>query len=165
MLQQELRIAGRGSYAIDKLRNLDYPEAELKKLERGEALRTVTIRSPASGIVVQKNAVEGMRFGLGDSLFRIVDTSTMWVMAEVYEQDLAFVKVGDTARVTVNAWPDQPVDGKVAFIYPTVGRETRTAKLRIEVANPDGRLRADMAATVEIRAPVAGSRSPCRTRR
>lgn len=158
VLQQELRIAGRGSYAIDKLRNLDYPEAELKKLERGEALRTVTIRSPASGIVVQKNAVEGMRFGLGDSLFRIVDTSTMWVMAEVYEQDLAFVKVGDTARVTVNAWPDQPVDGKIAFIYPTVGRETRTAKLRIEVANPDGRLRADMAATVEIHAPVAGSR-------
>jgi Cu(I)/Ag(I) efflux system membrane fusion protein len=158
VLQQELRIAGRGSYAVDKLRSLDYPEAELKKLERGETLRTVTIRSPASGIVVQKNAVEGMRFGLGDSLFRIVDTSTMWVMAEVYEQDLAFVKVGDTARVTVNAWPDRPVDGKIAFIYPTVGRETRTAKLRIEIANPEGRLRADMAATVEIRAPVAGSR-------
>ena len=158
VLQQELRIAGRGSYAVDKLRNLDYPEAELKNLERGETLRTVTVRSPTSGIVVQKNAVEGMRFGLGDSLFRIVDTSTMWVMAEVYEQDLAFVKVGDTARVTVNAWPDQPVDGRVAFIYPTVSRENRTAKLRIEVANPDGRLRADMAATVEIHAPVAGSR-------
>jgi Cu(I)/Ag(I) efflux system membrane fusion protein len=158
VLQQELRIAGRSSYAVDKLRNLDYPEAELKKLERGETLRTVTIRSPASGIVVQKNAVEGMRFSLGDALFRIVDTSTMWVMAEVYEQDLAFVKVGDTARITVNAWPDRPLDGKVAFIYPTVDRENRTAKLRIEVANPGGRLRADMAATVELRTPVPGSR-------
>jgi Cu(I)/Ag(I) efflux system membrane fusion protein len=66
--------------------------------------------------------------------------------------------VGDTAKVTVNAWPGQPFDGKVTFIYQSVGKESRTARLRIEVANPDGRLRADMAATVEIHAPVAGSR-------
>jgi hypothetical protein len=70
----------------------------------------------------------------------------MWVMAEVYEQDLAFVKVGDTARVTVNAWPDGAFDGRVTFIYPALGKESRTARLRIEVANPDGRLRAEMAA-------------------
>jgi Cu(I)/Ag(I) efflux system membrane fusion protein len=158
VLQQEWRIAGRSGYAADKLRNLDYPEAEVDKLRRGETFRTVTIRSPAAGIVIQKTAVEGMRFALGDALFRIVDTSTMWVMAEVYEQDLAFVKVGDAARIMVNAWPDRPLAAKVAFIYPSVGRESRTAQLRIEVANPDGRLRADMAATVEIDAPVAGSR-------
>ncbi|TMJ30098.1 MAG: efflux RND transporter periplasmic adaptor subunit [Alphaproteobacteria bacterium] len=158
VLQQEWRIAGRSGYAADKLRNLGYPEAELEKLKRGDAFRTVTIRSPASGIVIEKTAVEGMRFGLGDALFRIVDTSTMWVMAEVYEQDLAFVKLGDTARIAVNAWPDRPFDGKVTFIYPSVGRDSRTARLRIEVANPDGRLRADMAATAEIMAPVAGSR-------
>jgi Cu(I)/Ag(I) efflux system membrane fusion protein len=158
VLQQEWRIAGRGGYAADKLRNLDYPEAELEKLRRGETFRTVTIRSPAAGIVVQKTAVEGMRFTLGDALFRIVDTSTMWVMAEVYEQDLAFVKVGDPTRIVVNAWPDRPLAGTVTFIYPSVGRDSRTALLRIEVANPDGRLRADMAATVEIDTPVAGSR-------
>jgi Cu(I)/Ag(I) efflux system membrane fusion protein len=158
VLQQEWRIAGRGGLAADKLRNLGYPEAELDKLKRGEIFRTVTIRSPAAGIVIQKTAVEGMRFGLGDSLFRIVDTSTMWVMAEVYEQDLAFVKTGDSARITVNAWPDRSVEGTVAFIYPMVGRDSRTAQLRIEVANPDGRLRADMTATVEIRSRVTGSR-------
>ena len=158
VLQQEWRIAGRSGYAADKLRNLGYPEAELEKLKRGDAFRTVTIRSPASGIVIEKTAVEGMRFGLGDALFRIVDTSTMWVMAEVYEQDLGFVKLGDTARIAVNAWPDQPFDGRITFIYPSVGRDSRTARLRIEVANPDGRLRADMAATAEIMAPVAGSR-------
>src|SRR5260370_2355739 len=78
----------------------------------------------------------------------------MWVLAEVYEQDLAFVKVGDMAKVTVNTWPDRPFNGKVTFIYPSVGKESRTARLRIEVANPDGRLRADMAATVEIEAPM-----------
>jgi len=68
------------------------------------------------------------------------------------------VKVGDSAKVTVNAWPGQPFDGKITFIYPSVGKESRTARLRIEVANPDGRLRADMAATAEIKSPLDGSR-------
>jgi membrane fusion protein, copper/silver efflux system len=159
VLQQEWRLAGRSAWAADKLRNLDYPEAELEKLRRGDApLRIVTIRSPATGTVVEKMAVEGMRFALGEPLFRIVDTSTMWVMAEVYEQDLAFVKVGDKAWVTVNAWPGQRFESRVAFIYPSVAKESRAARLRIEVANPDGRLRADMSATVEIASPIEGSR-------
>jgi Cu(I)/Ag(I) efflux system membrane fusion protein len=64
------------------------------------------------------------------------------------------VKVGDQAQVTVNAWPDRPWPGKVTFIYPSVGKESRTARLRIELANPDGLLRADMAATAEIKTPL-----------
>src|SRR5204863_10154751 len=91
------------------------------------------------------------------ALYRTVDASTMWVLAEVYVQDLAFVKVSDMARVTINAWPERTFPGKVTFIYPSVGKESRTARLRIEVANPDGLLRADMAATVEIEAPLPGS--------
>jgi Cu(I)/Ag(I) efflux system membrane fusion protein len=158
VLQQEWALAGRSSYASDKLRNLDYPEAEMEKLRRGERPRTVSIPSPVAGTVTEKIAVEGMRFLPGEALFRIVDTSNMWVMAEVYEQDLAFVKVGDAARVTVNTWPGEPFDGKVTFIYPTIGKESRTARLRIEVSNQDGRLRADMAATVEILTPLDGSR-------
>ncbi|MGE0853176.1 MAG: efflux RND transporter periplasmic adaptor subunit [Hyphomicrobiaceae bacterium] len=154
VLQQEWALAGRSGYASDKLRNLDYPEREMERLRRGERPRTVSIPSPAAGTVVEKMAVEGMRFRPGETLFRIVDTRTMWVLAEVYEQDLGFVKVGDTARVAVNAWPDRPFEGKVAFIYPNVGKDSRTARLRIEVANPDGLLRADMAATVEIEAPL-----------
>ncbi len=110
-----------------------------------------------TGTVVDKTAVEGLRFRAGESLFRIVDTSTMWVMAEVYEQDLAYVKVGDTARIAVNAFPQESLEGKVTFIYPAIGKDSRTARLRIEVANPDGRLRADMAATVEIASPIEGS--------
>ena len=158
VLQQEWQLAGRSSYATDKLRNLDYPEAELERLRRGERPRTVSFPSPVTGTVVEKTAMEGMRFRAGDALFRIVDTSNMWVMAEIYEQDLAFVNVGDTAQVTVNAWPGQPFEGNVTFIYPTIGKESRTARLRIEVANPDGRLRADMAATVEVLMPLDGSR-------
>jgi Cu(I)/Ag(I) efflux system membrane fusion protein len=156
VLQQEWHLAGRSSYASDKLRNLDYPALELEKLRRGERPRTVAIPSPVDGTVIEKMAVEGARFSSGETLFRIVDTSTMWVLAEIYEQDLAFVKVGDMAKVTVNSWPDRPFPGRVVFIYPSVGKESRTARLRIEVANPDGLLRADMAATVEIEAPIPG---------
>lgn len=158
VLQQEWQLAGRMAYATDKLHNLGYPEAEMEKLRRGERPRTVTIPSPASGTVIDKAAVEGARFQAGDPLFRIVDTSSMWVIAEVYEQDLAYVKVGDLARITVNAWPDRAFDGRVTFIYPGMSKESRTARLRIEVANPDGALRADMAATVEITSPLDGRR-------
>jgi membrane fusion protein, copper/silver efflux system len=159
VLQQQWRLAGRSADATDKLRYLAYPETALEKLRQGDPpSRTVTIPSPVAGTVVDKIAIEGMRFQPGETLFRIVDTSVMWVLAEVYEQDLGYVKVGDTAKVTVNAWPAQPFDGRVAFSYPTIGKESRTARLRIEVANPDGRLRADMAATVEITTPVDGSR-------
>lgn len=155
VLQQEWALAGRSNYASEKLRNLDYPEAALEKLRRGERPRTLAIPSPVTGTVIDKTAVEGARFRAGDSLFRIVDTSNMWVMAEVYEQDLGYVKVSDTVKVTVNAWPDKPFAGKVTFIYPTVGKESRTARLRIEVPNPDGSLRAGMAATVLIESPLA----------
>jgi Cu(I)/Ag(I) efflux system membrane fusion protein len=159
VLQQQWRLGGRSADATDKLRYLAYPETALEKLRQGDPpSRTVTIPSPVAGTVVDKIAIEGMRFQPGETLFRIVDTSVMWVLAEVYEQDLGYVKVGDTAKVTVNAWPVQPFDGKVTFIYPSVGKESRTARLRIEVANADGRLRADMAATVEIATPLDGSR-------
>ena len=161
VLQQEFALSrgmqGPAGAADGRLRNLDYPEVELEKLRRGERpARTIAVLSPVAGTVVEKMAVEGMRYQPGETLFRIVDTSTMWVLAEVYEQDLAFVKVGDMAKVTVNTWPDRSFPGRVTFIYPSVGTESRTAKLRIEVANPGGLLRADMAATVEIEAPIAG---------
>jgi Cu(I)/Ag(I) efflux system membrane fusion protein len=156
VLQQEFAVSrGMGGAAEGRLRNLDYPQAELDRLRRGETpARTIVVPAPSSGTVIEKMAVEGMRYQPGEALFRITDTRTMWVLAEVYEQDLAFVKVGDMARITVNTWPERPFMGKVTFIFPAIGRESRTAKLRIEVANPDGLLRADMAAVAEIEAPV-----------
>lgn len=158
VLQQEFMLSrGTQSGAEGRLRNLDYPEAELEKLRRGDrASRIIGVPAPEAGTVVEKMAVKGMRYQPGEVLFRIVDTSVMWVLAEVYEQDLAFVKVGDMAKVTVNTWPDRSFPGRVTFIYPSVGKESRTARLRIEVANPDGLLRADMAAIVEIVAPIPG---------
>ncbi len=161
VLQQEFMLSrgaqGPAGGAEGRLRNLDYPESDLEKLRRGgRPPRTIAVPAPATGTVIEKTAVEGMRYQPGETLFRIVDTSAMWVLAEVYEQDLAIVKAGDMARVTVNAWPDHPFPGRVTFIYPGVSKESRTARLRIEVANRDGRLRADMAATVDIEAPIPG---------
>jgi len=159
ILQQQWRVAGRSADATDKLRYLAFPEAALEKLRQGDPpSRTVAVPSPVAGTVVDKIAIEGMHFQPGDTLFRIVDTSVMWVLAEVYEQDLAYVKRGDVAQVTINAWPSDSFAGKVTFIYPTIDKESRTARLRIEVANPDGKLRAGMAATVEIATPLDGSR-------
>ncbi|NQW53010.1 MAG: efflux RND transporter periplasmic adaptor subunit [Rhodospirillales bacterium] len=158
VLQQEFMLSrGTQGSADNRLRNLEYPESDLERLRRGERPpRTIAVPAPAAGTVIEKMAIEGMRYQPGETLFRIVDTSTMWVLAEVYEQDLAFVKAGDMAKVAVNAWPNRPFPGRVTFIYPGVGKESRTARLRIEVANPDGLLRADMAATVEIEAPIPG---------
>lgn len=161
VLQQEYSLARglRGPQGIGegRLRNMDFPEADLAKLRRGDPpAKTIAIPSPVNGTVIEKSAVEGMRFQPGDALFRIVDTSTMWVLAEVYEQDLAFVKVGDMAKIVLNSWPDRPLTGKITFIYPGLGKESRTARVRIDVANPDGLLRAEMAATVEIDSPIPG---------
>ena len=95
VLQQQWRVARSRARATDKLRYLAYPETALERLRQGEPpSRTVTIPSPVAGTVIDKIAIEGMRFQPGETLFRIVDTSTMWVIAEVYEQDLGYVKVG-----------------------------------------------------------------------
>src|SRR5476649_1336356 len=99
VLQQQWRVAGRSADATDKLRYLAFPELAHERLRQGDPpSHTVAVPSPVAGTVVDKVAIEGMHFQAGDTLFRIVDTSNMWVMAEVYEQDLAFVKVGDVAK-------------------------------------------------------------------
>lgn len=160
VLQQEYVVARgmQGTATSDgRLRYLDYPESELEKLRRGgQPSRTITVPSPVTGTVVEKIAVQGMRYQPGETLFRIVDTSVMWVVAEAYEQDLDYVEVGNTARIVVNGMPTRPFQGRVALIYPGLSKDSRTARLRIEVANRDDRLRADMAATVEIDSPIPG---------
>jgi Cu(I)/Ag(I) efflux system membrane fusion protein len=105
---------------------------------------------------MDKQALEGLHFAAGDMLYRIADLSTVWLLADVYEQDLAQIRPGDAASITVQAYPGRVFEGRVAFVYPTVNAQTRTAKVRIEVSNPDLLLKTDMYATVEIAAP-AGS--------
>lgn len=124
--------------------------------DAGDARPRVTFRAPASGIVLEKKAVQGMRFMPGEMLYQIADLSSVWVIAEVPEQDIAQVELGSQTQVTVDAWPERSFIGKVAFIYPTLNSATRTVQVRIEIANPKALLKPAMFASAQIAAGKAG---------
>ncbi len=137
--------------ALQRLRNWDISEAELQRLQQeGKARQSITLRAQASGVVLEKRAVAGMRFMPGEMLYQIADLSTVWLLADVFEQDLGLVRQGQTVKIRVDAYPDKAFTGKVTFIYPTVVAETRTARVRIELPNPAGLLKPAMYARVEI---------------
>ena len=141
--------------SLQRLRNWDISDEQLARLQRGTVTRTLTLRAPADGIVLEKMAIEGMRFMPGEPLYRIADLSSVWLLADVFEQDLGVVRDGQEVKITVNAYPGQTFTGKVAFIYPTVSPETRTGKVRIVVSNPDLRLKTGMYANVALDVGVA----------
>ncbi|MEO8559355.1 MAG: efflux RND transporter periplasmic adaptor subunit [Rhodospirillales bacterium] len=144
--------------ALDRLRYLDIPENELQRLRReGRVTRLISVYSPGDGVVLEKPVVEGMRFDAGAPLYRLADLSTVWLMADIYEQDIAAIDVGQSVRVTFTAFPGEIFIGRVSLIYPILSRETRTAKARIEIANGDGRLRGDMYGAVEISVSVGAA--------
>lgn len=137
--------------ALKRLRNWDISDAQLQRLKKdGKATRTLTLYSPANGVVLEKMAVAGIRFMPGEPLFKIADLSSIWLLADVFEQDLALVHVGQSVNISVNAYPDKVLTGKVSYIYPTVTPETRTAKIRVELDNPNGVLKPEMYATVQL---------------
>ena len=108
--------------------------------------------APRDGVVLIRNATEGMKMAAGDVLFRIADLSSVWVLADVPEYALANVEPGQSATIRVRSLPGRTFRGRVALIYPQVNRETRTTKVRIAIPNPDGLLHPDMYANVEIAA-------------
>lgn len=134
-----------------RLKNWDISEEQVKALAKsGEARRTMTFRSPVSGIVMEKKAVQGMRFMPGEMLYQIADLSSVWVFADVFEQDIGLVKTGVKAKVKINAYPDKDFTGIVTTIYPTLKPETRTVQVRVELANPGMLLKPGMFAQVEL---------------
>ena len=139
--------------ALQRLSNWDISETELQRLQReGTARRTISLRSPVSGVVLEKPALKGMRFMPGEALYKISDLSALWLLADIFEQDLALIAQGQSAKIMVNAYPGRAFAGRVAFVYPTVTPETRTAKLRIELANTGGLLKPAMYASIELAA-------------
>ncbi len=137
--------------ALKRLRNWDISEAQLQRLKKeGKATRTLTMYSPANGVLLEKTAVQGMRFMPGELLFKIADISTIWLLADVFEQDIALVHVGQMVNIAVNAYPDREFTGKIDYIYPSVTSETRTAKVRVVLANADGILKPDMYASIQL---------------
>jgi membrane fusion protein, copper/silver efflux system len=139
--------------AMQRLRNLGVPEGRIREVrETGTNPRTIDWLSPAAGDVTEKRIVNGQRVAAGDELYRIVDHAHVWVIADVAEADLAAVRPGTRASVTLRAYPLQPIEAEVTLVYPELRAETRTGRVRIDVPNGDGRLRIDMYADVLFRA-------------
>jgi Cu(I)/Ag(I) efflux system membrane fusion protein len=138
---------------IQRLRNLGVPESHIRKVQETRTnLRTVDWPAPATGDVIEKRIINGQRVRAGDELYRIADHSHVWVIVDVAESDLAVLKIGTRAVITIRAYPMQPLEGELTFIYPELKTETRTARVRIELPNPDGRLKMDMYADVMFQA-------------
>ncbi len=149
-------LAGDGDALVQaarrKLQLWDVPAAELRRLEEtGQPSRTLTFRSPVSGVVTQKDVVQGARLEAGAMPYEIVDLSSVWVLADVYENELRNVKVGMPAKLTLAAFPNREFPGKVVFLDPLLDPKTRTAKVRLTFANPDGDLRPEMFGEVVLK--------------
>ncbi len=136
-------VYGRGSR--QRLMNLDVPDAAIAAMEKsGTVPITIDWSAPRDGIVLERNAIEGMRAQPGDVLFRVADTSVVWAMVDVAERSLGTISVGQPVTVKARSFPGREFAGKISVIYPQVNRETRTARVRIELSNSDGALLPDM---------------------
>lgn len=137
--------------ARQRLENLNVPQAALTEIERTRKVPASMVwTAPRDGVVVQRNAVEGMRAPAGEVLFRIADISTVWILANVPEYELGLIKPGQAATVRVRSLPGREFTGQVGVIYPQVDKETRTTRVRIELPNPQGDLLPDMYADVAV---------------
>lgn len=133
-------------------------ESEIARLSRLEhAPESVTFRSPVSGDVTEKPIVEGSPVAAGEKILRIVDHSTVWIDARVYEQDIALVSIGQKIEARMSAKADKVYAGEVVFVHPHLDETTRTASVRMAVPNPELALRPGMFATVVLRAELAPS--------
>lgn len=152
--QVDYRIAasqGERDRGARKLRNLGVPEQFISSLnKKGDQPLALDWPSPVDGVLMTKNAVVGQRVMPGDELYRLADISTVWVMADVAEQDIGRIQTGDDVSLTVRALPGEVFHGKVAFILPELKTATRTAQVRIELPNPDHKLLHQMYADVTI---------------
>jgi Cu(I)/Ag(I) efflux system membrane fusion protein len=151
-------LASDGSDLLDaarrKLQLWDVPAATVARIEQtGQAERAIAVVSPTSGVVTKKEVVPGMRIEAGGMPYEIWDLSSVWVLADVYETDLRNVKVGAPATVTLKAFPGKEHVGRVAFIDPVLDPKTRTAKVRVSIANPGALLKPEMFGEVILRSP------------
>lgn len=154
-LQTRKSLAGAGGLAGDgealvgaarrKLQLWDVPEPEIERIEKtGEPLKTLTFRSPITGIVTKKDVVEGMRLEAGAMPYELLDLSEVWVLADVYESELRNVKLGMKASLTLRAYPNRTFSGHVSFVDPVLDPTTRTVKVRLAFPNRGGELKPEM---------------------
>jgi multidrug efflux pump subunit AcrA (membrane-fusion protein) len=144
--------------AANKLKFFDVPEAQIAELEKARTARkTLPVAAPMSGFVIEKNVVQGQMVDAGMRLYRLADLGIVWVIAQIYEPDLPFVKLGQEAIVKVASLPDREFRGRVTFIYPNVDEKTRTARVRLEFENPGYFLKPGMFVSAQIQAELEPS--------
>ena len=137
-----------------RLENWDIDPDDIAALERGRSQKAVLVRSPVDGVVLEKMAVVGQRFMAGEALYKVASLDRVWLVANVFEQDLSSLAPGRPARATFAAYPGETFAGTLAFVYPTLESETRTLAVRIDLPNPGQRLKPGLYGTVEIAAPA-----------
>jgi Cu(I)/Ag(I) efflux system membrane fusion protein len=138
--------------ARQRLRLWDISEAQIRRIEEtGQPIKALTLYSPVSGQVMQKMAVQGMKIMPGEKLFEVVDLSSVWVVADIYESELPLIKVGDRAQIRLSYFPGREFSAVIDFIYPTLSAESRTAKARFTLPNPQGNLKPQMFGQVELK--------------
>ena len=155
---QSLRDSARGTVeaARDKLRLWGLTAAQIKELERsGQASEKVTIYSPASGVVIHRDAQEGMYVDTGTRIFTIADLSAVWVQLDAYESDLQWLRYGQPVSFTTEAFPGETFEGVVSFIDPVLDATTRTVKVRVNVENEKGWLKPEMFVRAKVTAQFA----------
>ncbi len=144
--------------ARTKLEFYDISDAQIAELERaGQPQKTLRILAPQDGFVVEKMVVAGQMVDAGMKMYRLADLGLVWVQAQIYEQDLAFIKLGQEATVTLSYLPDREFRGRVTYLYPNVDDKTRTARVRMEFHNPGYFLKPGMFATVEMTSELESS--------
>ena len=144
--------------AANKLRFYDVSESQIAELEKTRQPRkTMSFLAPMDGFVTEKMAVQGQMVDAGMKLYRLADLGIVWIYAQIYEQDLPYIQLGQEAIVKVASLPDREFRGRVTFIYPTLDEKTRTAKVRLEFENPGYFLKPGMFVSAQIAAELAAS--------
>ena len=152
-------VAGSGDSLAEsakrRLKLWDITDEQIDALEEsGQSKKTLTLYSPFSGFVLEKTAFKGMNVMPGMALYKLADLSVVWLIADVYEYELPFVRVGQQAAVQLSYLPGEIFTGKAVYIYPALDPNTRTAKVRFEFPNTQGKLKPEMYANVEIKIPL-----------
>jgi Cu(I)/Ag(I) efflux system membrane fusion protein len=156
LVQSSLPEARNGSQGLveaarRRLLSWDLTPQQIQSLEhRGAPWASLTLHAPTSGTVVEKNAVKGMRVEPGMRLYRLADLSTVWLYADLYEQEVSLVHEGQKVTTSLSYYPGETFTGAITYIYPYLDTQTRTNRVRLEFANPQGKLKPGMYANSEI---------------
>src|ERR1700747_153193 len=138
--------------ATERLKQWGVPQREIARLEStGQVQQELQVDSPVSGYITERNALPNLTVQPETRLYSVADLSTVWVLAEVFQNDLGRIKVGDRASLTVDSYPGRTFEGRVNFIYPQVDMTTRTARARLVFSNPGLKLAPGMFVNVTLK--------------